>query len=127
VKDEMRGRSGVHDVVPVAEGVHSLGWFAKDRDLAPDHATVRVLRPAGEVGCREPSGAPGQQLEREHGRGHGEPAYHHRVRSEQVGVAELPLLAAQVKWADYSLRQVFGLQMPHDARLHVRQHSACIT
>jgi len=119
VKDEMRSGSGVHDVVPVAERIHGLGWFAEDRDLASHHAAVRVVRLTGEVSCRKPSGASGQQLKREHGRGHGEPAHHHRVRGEQVGVSELPLLAAQVKWADYSLRQVFGLQMPHNARLHV--------
>jgi len=70
MKDEMRGGSGVHDVVPVAERIHGLGWFAKDRDLASDHVAVRIVKPTGEVDCREPSGTPGQQLEREHGRGH---------------------------------------------------------
>jgi len=77
------------------------------------------VRAAGEVGGHEPSGARGQQLEREHGRGHREPAHHDRVRGIQVRVAELPLLAAQVQRADDRLRQVFGLQMSNDARLHV--------
>lgn len=75
-------------------------------------------------GRREPTGARGEHLEREHGRGHREPAHHHRVRGVQVRVAELLPFAAQVQRADDRLRQILGLQMFHDARLRVRQHSA---
>jgi len=115
----MRGGRGVN-VFPVAERVHGLGRLAEDSDLGLDSATVqRIVRATGEVGGHEPTGARGQQLEREHGRGHREPAHHHRVRGKEVRVPELSLLAAQVQRADYRLRQVFGLQMPHDARLHV--------
>lgn len=121
---EAAGGRGVH-VLPVAERVHhGLGRFTEGGDLAPDAAVATVPVPR-EVGGHEPTGtARGQQLEREHGRGHREPAHHHRVRGVQVGVAQLPLLAAQIQRTDDGLRQVFGLQMLHDARLHVRQHSA---
>lgn len=119
---ETRGGRGVH-VLPVAERVHELGRSAKRSDLTPHHGVTAVLVPR-EVGRHEPAGARGQDLEREHGRGHREPAHDHRVRGVQVRVAELPFLAAQVQRADDRLRQVFGLQVFHDARLHVRQHSA---
>lgn len=117
-----RGR-GFH-VVPVAERVHGLGRSAKVGDLGLDGAVAAVPLVDLELDSREPTDAGGQQLEREHGRGHRKPAHHHRVRGVQVRVAELPLLAAQVQGTDDRLRQVFGLQVFHDTRLHVWRHSA---
>lgn len=66
----MRGGRAVY-VFPVAERVHGLGRLAEDSDLALDSVTVqRIVRAAGEVSGHEPTGPRGQQLEREHGRGH---------------------------------------------------------
>lgn len=116
------GGRGVH-VFPVAERVHGLGRPSVDRDLGPD-AAVTAVPPRREVGRGEPAGARRQQLDREHGRGHREAAHDYSVRGVQVRVAQLPLLAAQVQRADDRLGQVLGLQVFHDAGLHVRQHAA---